>query len=177
MKFAEQQPIANKTTSVTLIRTEDFESANLSQLVSRPAITLFLYRTDFNKTMRAAWSAVGSYDRQSHLPLDLHFLLTAWAETAEEEYGILGRTMQIVEDTPILSGPLVLGDSDWATNESIQILLEEIETEALMRIFDSLPVDYRLSIPYLIRVLRIDGRREQTEPPVITSVGRISNGV
>ena len=176
MKFGEQQPISTASTSVTLLRTEDFEQANLSQLVSRPALTIFLYRADFNKAMRAAWAAVGSYTRQSQLALDLHFLITAWGDSAEDEYAILGRTMQIIEDTPILSGPLLVGATDWAANECVQLVMEDVETETLMRIFDSLPADYRLSVPYIARVVRIEGAQEQTEPPVVTAVGGIKSG-
>jgi hypothetical protein len=175
MKFGEQQPVPTASTSVSLLRTEDFEQANLSQLVSRPALTIFLYRTDFNKAMRAAWASVGSYTRRSQLALDLHFLLTAWGDSAEDEYAILGRALQIIEDTPILSGPLLVGATDWAASECVQLVMEEIEIETLIRIFDSLPVDYRLSAPYIARVVRIEGVQEQTEPPVITAIGGIKS--
>mgnify|MGYP000914636632 FL=1 len=48
----------------------------------------------------------------------------------------------------------------------MQLLLEEISTEALMRTFDSLPSDYRLSVPYLARVVRIDTAEALIMPPV-----------
>jgi hypothetical protein len=173
LRFGEDPPLTNAVTSVALVRTEDLDPAAMAQLVARPALTLFLYRVDFNKTMRSAWSAVGLNDGRSHLALDLHFLLTAWAGNAESEHLILGRAMQAIEDTPILSGPLLLGAPDWAPNESLQLVLEDIDTESLMRIFDSLPVDYRLSVPYVARVMRIDGRRlpaGQRDPDVVTAV-------
>jgi hypothetical protein len=169
LRFADDPPLATAT-SVAIVRTEDLEPTNFALLVSRPALTLFLYRVDFNKTMRAAWSAVGLNDGRSHLALDLHFLLTAWADNAENEHLILGRAMQAIEDTPILSGPLLMAASEWAPGESLQLVLEDIETEALMRIFDSLPVDYRLSVPYVARVTRIDGLRTPREPDVATAV-------
>ena len=173
LRFREEEPITGTATSVAIVRTEDLDPANLPTLVSRPALTLFLYRVDFNKTMRAAWSGVGLNDGRSHLALDLHFLLTAWADNAENEHLILGRALQVIEDTPILAGPLLMQASDWAANESLQLVLEDIDTEALMRIFDSLPVEYRLSVPYVARVTRIDGRRlpaNQRDPDVITAV-------
>jgi hypothetical protein len=173
LRFREEEPITGTATSVAIVRTEDLDPANLPTLVARPALTIFLYRVDFNKTMRAAWSGVGLNDGRSHLALDLHFLLTAWADNAENEHLILGRALQAIEDTPILAGPLLMQASDWAANESLQLVLEDIDTEALMRIFDSLPVEYRLSVPYVARVTRIDGRRlpaNQRDPDVITAV-------
>lgn len=173
LRFREEEPITGTATSVAIVRTEDLDPANLPTLVARPALTIFLYRVDFNKTMRAAWSGVGLNDGRSHLALDLHFLLTAWADNAENEHLILGRALQVIEDTPILAGPLLMQASDWAANESLQLVLEDIDTEALMRIFDSLPVEYRLSVPYVARVTRIDGRRlpaNQRDPDVVTAV-------
>ncbi len=173
LRFREEEPITGTATSVAIVRTEDLDPDNLPTLVARPALTIFLYRVDFNKTMRAAWSGVGLNDGRSHLALDLHFLLTAWADNAENEHLILGRALQVIEDTPILAGPLLMQASDWAANESLQLVLEDIDTEALMRIFDSLPVEYRLSVPYVARVTRIDGRRlpaNQRDPDVVTAV-------
>ncbi|WP_255990917.1 DUF4255 domain-containing protein [Chitinolyticbacter albus] len=168
IRFAEQQPLATAT-SVAIARTEDLDSNNIGNLVQRPALTLFLYRVDFNKTMRAAWSAVGAADGRSHLALDLHFLLTAWADAAENEHRILGRAMQVIEDTPIVSGPLLAGAGDWSPTEALHLLLEEVDTESLMRIFDSLPIDYRLSVPYIARVVCIDGAPATREPDVVTA--------
>lgn len=173
LRFREEEPITATPTSVAIVRTEDLDPAQLPLLVARPALTILLYRVDFNKTMRAAWSGVSLNDGRSHLALDLHFLLTAWANNAENEQLILGRALQAIEDTPILAGPLLMQATDWAPNETLQLVLEDIDTESLMRIFDSLPVDYRLSVPYVARVTRIDGRRlpaGQRDPDVVTAI-------
>ncbi|MEQ1545842.1 DUF4255 domain-containing protein [Methyloglobulus sp.] len=157
--FAEEQPIPGQLrTRAVLVRTTDFEPGNVSTNIGSPALSIFLYRVDFNKTMRAAWSAIGSQDGLGHLALDLHLLITAWADNAEFEYRILGRAMQAIETMPILNGPLLAPNTEWAPNESVQLVLEDISTEAVMRTFDSLPTDYRLSVPYIARIIRIDSR-------------------
>jgi uncharacterized protein DUF4255 len=166
--FTEEQPLENGTTKAILVRTEDFDPANTSSSLTRPSISVFLYRVDFNKTMRAGWSAVGNIDGRAHLPLDLHFLLTPWSENAESELRILGRAMQALETTPIFGGPLLDPSGGFAPNESVQIILEEISTEAVMRTFDSLPTDYKLSVPYIARVLRIESKTAAPSPPVLT---------
>ncbi|WP_093555019.1 DUF4255 domain-containing protein [Pseudoduganella namucuonensis] len=173
MAFNERQPVPTKVTRAVLIKTDDLKSSNVPTAIGPYALSLLLYRVDFNKTMRAAWSAVGSVDGQGHLPLDLHFLLTPWADNAEHEHMILGRAMQALDYTPILSGPLLYQPSlpypdepESAPTESVQVVMEEISTEALMRTFDSLPTDYRLSVPYVARVVRIDSRESRPVPPV-----------
>lgn len=169
------QPIAGQITTALLVRTEDFDTSNPQSPIPQRALTIFLYRVDFNKTMRAAWSAVGSIDGKAHLPLDLHFLLTAWAPNAEHEHLIIGRTLQVLESTPILSGPL-LHPADWAPNDAVQLVLEEISTEAVMRTFDSLPVDYKLSIPYIARVVRVDSKHASPSPTVVTGAVGLKPG-
>jgi hypothetical protein len=166
--FQESQPVPGRNTRAVLVRTEDLQQDNIAGAISMPALSIFLYRVDYSKTMRAAWSAVASQDGRSHLPLDLHFLLTPWAENAEFEYRILGRAMQCLESTPIFSGPLLDPLANWATNEAIQIYLAELTTEEVMRTFDSLPLDYKLSVPYVAKTVRIDGQVQTLTRPVTT---------
>jgi hypothetical protein len=167
--FARQQPVPTATTNAVLVRTEDFDTVNSAVIVA-PALSVYLYRVDYNKTMRAAWAGVASQDGRSHLPLDLHFLLTPWAENANYEYRILGRVLECLEDTPILSGPLLDSLGNWSTQDALQICLESLSTEDVMRTFDSLPLDYKLSIPYVVRIVRIDGRLDTSDAPVTTLV-------
>jgi hypothetical protein len=163
-------PVPGKTTRAVLVRTEDFDKKSTSTAIVRPALSIFLYRVDFNKTMRAAWSGVSQHDGRSHLPLDLHFLLTPWGENAESESAVLGRAMQALDETPVLSGPLLHPSGNWVPNEAINLLMDEISTEAVMRTFDSLAADYRISVPYIARVVRLDGQRNRQAPDVTTVI-------
>lgn len=163
------EPPGNKTKAV-LVRTSDFESGNIGTKIGPPALSIFLYRVDFNKVMRAAWSATSERDGRAHLALDLHYLITPWAENAVEEHRILGRAMQCLETTPILSGPLLHSSGEWDAGEAIQVVLEEVSSEAVLRMFDSLPTDFRLSVPYIARVMRLDSRVTDPAGPVITAI-------
>jgi hypothetical protein len=159
------------TPRALLVRTNDFDPGE--NTIQTPALSLFLYRVDFNKTMRAAWSAVGHREGRTNLPLDLHFLMTAWGSNAQEEQTILGRTLQTLEATPILTGPLLDDRAGWESSDAIQLVLEEISTEAVMRTFDSLPTDYRLSVPYIARIIRIESDRRPV-PVVLDAVTGIT---
>jgi len=176
--FLDRQPVPTKTAKAVLIRTEDLDTGGVKSLIGDIGLTILLYRVDFNKTMRAAWAAQAEDDGRGHLALDLHFLLTPWADNAEHQHMIIGRAMQVLERVAMLSGPLLYepvlpatpmyADEPRASSvDSVQLLLEEISTEALMRTFDSLPGDYHLSVPYVARVVRIDTLAEVIAPPVI----------
>lgn len=181
--FLERPPVPGKTSKAALIRTEDLATAGgMKALVGDHGLSILLYRVDFNKSMRAAWSAVGHADGRGHLPLDLHYLLTPWADNAEHQHMIAGRAMQALERSAMLSGPLLYApplpalydDEPQATaTDNVQVVLEEISTEALMRTFDSLPGDYRLSVPYVARVVRIDTLADDLPPPVLDADVRL----
>ncbi|WP_319549564.1 DUF4255 domain-containing protein [Desulfogranum marinum] len=174
--FEERSPIQNQKTRACLVRTEDL-NRDINDLIKFPALSLFLYRVNFNETMRAAWAAMGHRDGEAHLPLDLHFLLTPWAENADSEYRILGRAMQCLNNLPILSGPSLDPLTNWAPYEGIQLYLEDLSTEDVMRTFDSLPVDYKLSVPYVARLVVLDGHERNNDVPVTTAVAGLRNGV
>ena len=51
----------------------------------------------------------------------------------------------------------------------MQVGVEDLSQETLFRVFDSLPGDFRLSVPYVARVVRIDGRSTVPVVPAVTS--------
>jgi hypothetical protein len=172
--FDAAEPVPGKRSRAVLVQTDDFSAPGATAPIVPPAVSIFLYRVEANKTMRAAWSGVGAFDGRAHLPIDLHFLLTAWADNVEHELLVLGRAMQCLEETPILSGPQLHPTAQWAPNESVQVVPQDIDHEALLRIFDSIDESFKLSVGYLARVIRLDGTRVRSEP-VVTEV--VTGGV
>jgi hypothetical protein len=162
------QPVDGLLTNALLVRTEDIDPP--AAAVARPGLSILLYRVDFNKTMRASWAAVAAEDGRAHLPVDLHYLLTAWGDNAEHEHRVIGRTMQILERPAGLGSAQLLPGGDWAVDESVQLFLEDMPTEDLMRTFDSLRCDFRLSVPYLARIVVISTDDGRAAPPVLTAV-------
>ena len=167
LRFAEEEPTTGTTaTHVDLVTVDKLKALDL------PALSIYFYRIDLNRTMRPGWSAVGHHDGLGHLPLDLHFLLTAWASDAEDELRIIGRAMELLETTPILTGPLLhsLNADVWGAGDAIQLLPDEVPAETVMRVFDLWPVKHKLSVSYLARVMRLDTRPAAPDLPVGTIV-------
>jgi hypothetical protein len=161
-------PVPGQVTRAALVRTDDF-ARGVGTRITANCCTLFLYKVEPNRTMRAAWSGVGYHDGIARLPLDLHFLLTAFSTAPEFEHRILGRALQALETTPVLTGPL-LGGGGWAPHEAVHLQLDELPLDQQMRIFDQIPGDFRLSLAYLARVVRLDGRTAFADPTVTTVV-------
>lgn len=172
--YAAEEPIDDTDpTRAVLIQTDDLDLGSTT-LIVRPALSILLIRVDFNKTMRANWSSIGQLDGRAHLPLDLHYLLTAWADNADHEHRIIGRTLQVLEQAGALSGPLLHPDGDWLPGEAVQLYLEDMATDDLMRTFDSLTCDFRLSVPYIARVVVVSSDVGEPPPDVTTFVRELS---
>ena len=166
------------TTKAVLVRTNDFD-LGAQTVIKPPVLTIFLVRVEVNRVMRPAWSAVGALEDRVHLPLDLHLLLTPWASNAEHEQRILGAAMQCLEETPILSGPLLdtTHDPDWAPQDAVHVTTGDLGPDGIMRVWETLDAEYRLSVPYLARIIRIDSEVPDTGPPVLTSATGLAQGL
>jgi len=163
--FDATPPIAGQRTRATLIRTEDLDRTNAAQL-TRPALSVLLYRVDFTKAMRSALAPRAAEEGRNYLPLDLHYLLTAWADNAQDEHLIIGRTAQVIDRFGMLSGPALDSTGGFDAQESVSLLMEDLTTDELMRTFEALEVDFRLSLPYLARVVLVSG--DDPQPPTRT---------
>lgn len=136
-------------------------------------LSLFLYRVTVNTIQRTPLPRPGPRGRQRRpqLPLDLHFLLTPWADHASLAQAILGWTMRTIEDTAVLPAGLLNAVTDGVFNddETVEIVFGQLSNEEMFRIWDVLPRDYQISVPYTARIVRIDSDLDLNEGgPVIT---------
>ncbi|MEF8816280.1 MAG: DUF4255 domain-containing protein [Salinibacter sp.] len=129
-------------------------------------VSLFLYRTVVNGTSRtpSGRRLPSGETQRSKLPLDLHYLLTVWADSASTQHQIAGWVMRTLETTPILPKGVLnnVNPEVFRADETVEIILNDLSNEDLFRIWDVLGEPYRLSIPYLVRNVRIES--EETVP-------------
>ena len=168
--FDALEPVEDKNTRAVLVRTQDFDPSTVDNPIVAPALSIFLYRVGVNRTTRAAWAASTLADGRSRLPLELRYLLTPWADNAEWEHQILGRAMQALDELPLMSGPLLYPSAAWHDHEALQVVIDDTADEELGRIWDSLDADFRLSVAYVARVIRLEGREALPAEPVRTAI-------
>lgn len=141
-------------------QSEDFGSTGASAVST--GASLFLYRTVVNGSIRTPpGRRLPSGERQrTQLPLDLHYLLTVWGQTATMQHRIAGWLMRLFETTPILPNGVLHGARPdvFEPDETVEIIANDLTNEDLFRIWDTLGESYRLSIPYLVRNVRIESR-------------------
>ena len=144
-------------------------TANLNQTVS-----LYLHRITTSEHYRYVTRLQDEPFDQPVLYLDLHYLLSYWdasAEGAEAEQKILTWTMQQLQSNPIMDLS-VLGLSTsapgWATTDSVQLIPADLSLQDILDIWNALGPTYRLTVGYIVRVVRVDQTITPGMPVVAT---------
>jgi hypothetical protein len=134
-------------------------------------VSVFLYRIFPNGTQKNhTWRASEGLTTQNQLPVDLHFLLSAWAQDASLQHTIAGWMMRTLQDTPVIPAGILNQRFPglFRTDEIITLGPAELTTEELFRMWEVIVNhSYQLSVPYVARSVRIEailGVAENAEP-------------
>jgi hypothetical protein len=124
-------------------------------------VSVFLYRVYVNHHHRTPPGRVDALGKRARpqLPLDLHFLLTAWGRDASLQHSVAGWMMRVLEDTPTLPAGLLnhRGVSVFQPDETVSLAVAELETETLFRIWEVIVNNaYQISVPYVARSVKIE---------------------
>lgn len=143
--------------------------------VSTNTLGIYLHRISVDPvaSARTMPSPRAGLPRQAELVLNLHLLLIALKAVAAAEASLLGWAMQQIGNALDLDhGVLVSAEPDaqWHPDESLQVFPEPMDTEDLLRIWEGLPSDYRLSSTYVIRNLRVLPSRLVEQGPIVGEI-------
>lgn len=145
-----------------------FTARDFGQSTIQNGVSLFLYRIfpfGVHRTPAGRLDAQGRR-MQTILPVELHFLLTIWAQEASLQHAIAGWTMRTLEDAPILPAGILnaAAEGSFRPDEMVEIGLAELSNEDLLRIWEVLGLNsYQISIPYLARPIRIESTQPRLE--------------
>lgn len=95
-----------------------FRVLHSSELDSEPdfdtnLLSIYLYRVIMNEHLRNQ-ASLRNYDNEiTPLSLDLHFLLTVWAQSAEAEHTICAWVMQQLHNHPIMDKSTLSAGGGW----------------------------------------------------------------
>ena len=139
-------------------------------------VNLFLYQITENAHLKnQEIPGTGHPADYGHPPLslDLHYLLTAYGESEEDEgeaHQVLGDAMRVFHDHALITDQLrqtrdaephqpVLDPGLRGQFEQVKLCLEPIGLEDLSKVWTALTQPYRLSVAYKISVVQIESRR------------------
>lgn len=141
---------------VSLYQTRDFESP------MQDGFSIYLYRVAINGAVRNLTlrrSPDGRRFRPS-LPLDLHYMITPWAQDVERQHRMLGWVMRLMEDTSVLSAGHLnhyMPETDtFAPHEGIELVCDPLSLNDYLTLWDRLRPRLPASATYTLRMVLID---------------------
>lgn len=143
------------------------------QLIQQPAVSVYCYKVSVDRETRPGWSAVASADGIPRLPLRMHILIASWASNATDELRWLGLAAQILESENIFTPPLLDAEGEWRPDEAVQVVADELALETVSEAFQALSTDYRLALPFIAKVIVLEGRPTALAEPVATVADRL----
>ncbi|RYE61333.1 MAG: DUF4255 domain-containing protein [Oxalobacteraceae bacterium] len=143
-------------------------ATQLSKVPFDVGVSIYLYRVAFNTTRRnlpPRRQANGLCFKPS-VPLDLHFLITAWARTPEQQWALLAWAIRTIEDTPMLPAGLLNqnagSDPDgtaqmvFGDNESVELVGETLSLQDMVSIWEIAKGNQQPSVSFVARSVVID---------------------
>lgn len=151
---------------------ELYQASNYEDPMSE-GVSLMLYRVTVNSTLRnlpPRGAPDGTRYRPS-LPLDLHYLLTAWALGPEKQQRILGWAMRILEDSPtippgVLNKYIDMPDT-FRPDEAVDLVCDPLSVQDLTSVWDKLKPKCQTSVTYVARMIAIDSDVEMTDGKLV----------
>jgi hypothetical protein len=144
----------------------------------KTGVSLWLYRIARNPDLLNAPPRRISATEVSHypMPLDLHFLVTPLMQKPEDEQTLLGRVVQLFNDSAILRGAVLQGALA-GSGQEFRLMLETLTLEELTRVWGALMESYQLSLSYMVQLVMVDSpRAAMQDSPVLvreTTVAQI----
>ncbi len=136
------------------------------------AVSLYLYRVTVDEHSRNTPPARQPQHRPLPLSLALYFIIIVWADDALAEQTLTAWVMSQLNQHPILDRSNLSQAGGWAREDVVHFLPFELSNEDLMRIWDAITPSYRLSLPYVARVVRIDPDEAEAGLPVVATRNR-----
>jgi hypothetical protein len=147
--------------NINQIRIDSPDNVNIG---NAPQLALFLYRVvddGHTRNRDPRPDPVAGIVRYPPLSLRLHYLITPFVQSTVDEHRLLGVVMLALHDVGSLTGPILQGT---LAGEDLELHVnhDDLNTEELTRLWSSFSKQYRLSVGYSIRPVRIASLRQRS---------------
>jgi Pvc16 N-terminal domain len=93
------------------------------------------------------------------VPLDLHYLLAAWAKDADTQQRLVGWSVRVLQDAPTLRAGVLnshVPEPVFRPEETVEIVWESLSQRDLFDIWDVARANQQPSAAYVARIVEID---------------------
>lgn len=146
----------------TVLSSSRFSS---NDAIADGTVSLFLHRVTINNQLRNTRQQANL----GPLSLDLHLLLTVWADDADDEHILLAWAMRELHQHAYLDRSSLGAEAGWAVDDQVNLAAVDLLPEEMARIWEAAHRGYRLSYAFLARIVRIDVDRVPDGAPVVAT--------
>jgi hypothetical protein len=148
-----------------------YGSANFQSPMSL-GLSLYLYRLSVSLTRNLAWrTSADGVRSQPPVPLDAHFLLTAWADDPIKQQRMLGFAIRTLEDTPILPAGVLNQHSPepdvFRPDETVELVFEAVSVQDASYIWEVAQSKEQPSATYVARMIEIESSVTADDAPSV----------
>jgi hypothetical protein len=164
-----------------------FRLCQAANLVSSPftdlGVSIYLYRVAYNLTRRnlPPRRRLNGERFKPSVPLDLHFLVTAWARTPEQQWALLAWAIRAIEDTSVLPAGLLNqnagSDPDgtpqnvFSEDESVELVAETLSLQDMVSVWEIAKPNQQPSVSFIARSVLIDSLVEMPDAGYVQTRG------
>ena len=138
-----------------------YQAEQLQKPAEGVVISVYLYRVNFSVVRRdrgLRTAADGTY--LASIPLDLHYLITAWSSTADTAQRLLGWAVSVLNDTPVIPTSLLNTFPDetpvFGDHEQVELVWESLSLTDLYDVWQVAAQRAAPSASYVARSVTID---------------------
>lgn len=138
-------------------------------------VSLFLYRISISGSRRTLPPTVRADGKRYRppIPVDLHYVLTAWSKTAARQQRLLGWAVRALHDYPVLHESLLnhYGPEEevFGPGETVELIFDTLSLQDLSNLWSEMKATPPLSVAYLTRMILLESTSElMDDAPVQT---------
>jgi hypothetical protein len=132
-------------------------------------LTLLLYRITHNEHLRNRPPSMLPMGKPVPLTVNLHLLVTVWADTALKEQGLLAWTMRELHQRPVLDRSVFADGSGFGPGDLVTLSPEELTLDDLSKLWQVLVPPLRPSLGYVARNVTLDLDPQPDTQPVLAT--------
>jgi hypothetical protein len=141
-----------------------YSASNLERPMAE-GLSLWLYRITVNPARNLLPRTDPDGTRHAPpIPLDLHYLVTAWAADPIKEHRLFGWAVRTLEDTPLMPAGVLnrhLAEPDvFAPHESVELVWQPLPFSEFLDLWEGVRNRMRPSASYLARIVEIESSAE-----------------
>jgi hypothetical protein len=161
------------TVNVQQYRSDDLQTLLSDQTAA--TISVYLHRVSVSPARHNIPFKTGVHGESypPAIPLDLYYLVTAWAGTAISQQQLLGWAIRVLEDTPVLTSALLnqVVDGGFAPAETVELVWAPLTMQEEWDLWQVAQTNQQPSASYVARTVAIESSRALPDYALVQSTG------